>query len=51
MNLSEPKILGRVKRLENANDSYIKILVDNFPKDFKLKGNENCYRLCKWSRL
>ena len=38
MNLSEPKILGRVKRLENANDSYIKILVDNFPKDFKLKG-------------
>ena len=37
-NLSEPKILGRVKRLEDANDKYIKILKDNFPKGFKLKG-------------
>tara|TARA_Y100001970_G_scaffold289320_1_gene419308 strand:+ start:2195 stop:3526 length:1332 start_codon:yes stop_codon:yes gene_type:complete len=37
-NLSEPKILGRVKRLEDANDRYIKILKDNFPKNFKLKG-------------
>ena len=37
-NLSEPKILGRVKRLEDANDKYIKILKDNFPRDFKLKG-------------
>ena len=37
-NLSEPKNLGRVKRLENANDEYIKILVSNFPKNFSLKG-------------
>jgi phosphoglucosamine mutase len=37
-NLSEPKILGRVKRLENANDRYIKILKNNFPKNFNLKG-------------
>ncbi len=37
-NLSEPKILGRVKRLEDANDKYIKILKDNFPSGFKLKG-------------
>ena len=37
-NLSEPKILGRVKRLEDANESYIKILKSNFPKNFNLKG-------------
>ncbi len=37
-NLSEPKILGRVKRLEDANDRYIKILKSNFPKNFSLKG-------------
>ena len=37
-NLSEPKILGRVKRLEDANDRYIKILKENFPKNFTLKG-------------
>ena len=37
-NLSEPKILGRVKRLEDANDKYIKILKNNFPKNFRLKG-------------
>ena len=37
-NLSYPKNLGRVKRLENANDSYIKILKKNFPKNFSLKG-------------
>ncbi len=37
-NLSEPKTLGRVKRLEDANDTYIKILRDNFPKNFNLKG-------------
>ncbi len=37
-NLSEPKILGRVKRLENANEEYIKILKNNFPKNFNLKG-------------
>ena len=37
-NLSEPISLGRVKRLENANDNYIKILTNNFPKNFSLKG-------------
>ena len=36
--LSEPKLLGRVKRLENGNDKYIEILKNNFPKDFSLKG-------------
>ena len=37
-NLSEPKALGRVKRLEDANDIYIQILKSNFPKNFSLKG-------------
>ncbi len=37
-NLSEPKILGRVKRLEDANDRYIRILKSNFPNNFNLKG-------------
>ena len=37
-NLTEPKTLGRVKRLEDANDRYIKILKENFPKNFTLKG-------------
>ena len=36
--LSDPKNLGRVKRLENGNDTYLKILRKNFPKDFNLKG-------------
>ena len=36
--LSEPKLLGRVKRLEDGNDKYIKILKNNFPTDFSLKG-------------
>jgi len=36
--LSKPKALGRVKRLESANDDYIKILKKNFPKNFNLKG-------------
>ena len=36
--LSDPKILGRVKRLEDGNDKYLKILRNNFPKDFNLKG-------------
>ena len=35
-NLLNPKVLGRVKRLENANEDYIKILKNNFPKNFKL---------------
>ena len=37
-NLSEPKELGRVKRLESGNDNYLKILKKNFPKDFNLRG-------------
>ena len=37
-NLSNPKILGRVKRLEDANERYIQILKSNFPKNFSLKG-------------
>ena len=36
--LSKPKLLGRVKRLEDGNDKYIKILKNNFPSDFSLKG-------------
>ena len=36
--LSEPKLLGRVKRLEDGNERYIKILKSNFPKNFSLKG-------------
>ena len=36
--LSEPKHLGRVKRLEDGNDKYIKILRSNFPSNFSLKG-------------
>ena len=36
--LSNPKLLGRVKRLEDANEKYIKILKENFPKTFRLKG-------------
>ena len=39
-NLSEPKNLGRVKRLEDANDRYIKILKKNFPSNFHLKGTK-----------
>ena len=36
--LSKPKLLGRVKRLEDGNDKYIEILKNNFPSDFSLKG-------------
>ena len=36
--LSNPKLLGRVKRLEDGNDKYIKILKNNFPKNFNLRG-------------
>ena len=35
-NLSEPTTLGRVKRLEDANDRYAKILKKNFPSNFRL---------------
>ncbi len=38
--LTNPKKLGRVKRLENGNDKYIEILKKNFPKNFKLKGTK-----------
>jgi len=37
-NLSKPEILGRVKRLEDANEKYIEILKNNFPDNFSLKG-------------
>lgn len=37
-NLSRPDSLGRVKRLEDANERYIKILKSFFPKKFSLKG-------------
>ena len=44
--------MGRVKRLEDGNDKYIKILKNNFPKNFNLKGlkivldcaNGACYK-------
>ena len=38
--LTNPRLLGRVKRLENANEEYIKILKKNFPKKFNLKGTK-----------
>ena len=38
--LTNPKLLGRVKRLENGNDKYIEILRKNFPKNFHLKGTK-----------
>ncbi len=37
-NLTKPSVLGRVKRLEDANDNYINILKSNFPNNFSLKG-------------
>ncbi len=36
--LTDPKFLGRVKRLEDGNEKYIQILKNNFPKKFNLKG-------------
>ena len=38
IHLSKPGTLGRVKRLENANENYIKILKSNFKKSFRLRG-------------
>jgi len=38
--LTNPKFLGRVKRLEDGNERYIKILKKNFPKNFNLKGTK-----------
>ncbi len=36
--LTKPLNLGRVKRLENANENYVNILKSNFPNNFSLKG-------------
>ncbi len=36
-NLSKPKKLGRVKRLEDANENYTNILKKNFPRNFNLR--------------
>ena len=36
--LTNPKLLGRVKRLEDGNERYTKILKNNFPKNYNLKG-------------
>ena len=38
IHLSQPKILGRVKRLETGTKDYLKILKKNFTKDFNLRG-------------
>jgi len=38
--LTNPKLLGRVKRLEDGNDKYIKILRKNFPDNFNLNGTK-----------
>jgi len=38
--LTNPKLLGRVKRLEDGNDKYIAILKKNFPDNFNLKGTK-----------
>tara|TARA_E500000178_G_scaffold97553_1_gene96611 strand:+ start:1065 stop:2399 length:1335 start_codon:yes stop_codon:yes gene_type:complete len=38
--LTNPKLLGRVKRLENGNEKYIEIIRKNFPKNFHLKGTK-----------
>ena len=38
--LTNPKFLGRVKRLENGNDKYVEILKKNFPSNFHLKGTK-----------
>ena len=38
LQLSSPTLLGRVKRLEDGNDKYIKILKNNFPNNFSLRG-------------
>ena len=38
--LTNVNLLGRVKRLEDGNDRYIKILKKNFPNSFNLKGTK-----------
>ncbi len=50
--LTNPKLLGRVKRLEDGNEKYINILKKNFPKNFHLNrmkivldcANGACYK-------
>ncbi len=37
-NLSNPRILGRVKRLEDGSEKYIEILKTNFNKQFNLRS-------------
>ncbi len=36
--LSNPKVLGRVKRIEDVSEKYIEILKKNFPNHFNLRG-------------
>ena len=38
VNLSSPEKLGRVKRLESGTKDYLKIIRQNFPKEFNLRG-------------
>ena len=38
--LTNPNLLGRVKRLEDGNEKYIKIIKKNFPGNFHLKGTK-----------
>jgi phosphoglucosamine mutase len=38
--LTHNNLLGRVKRLEDGNEKYIKILKNNFPNNFNLKGTK-----------
>jgi len=38
--LTNPKLLGRVKRLEDGNDRYTEILKKNFPSNFHLRGTK-----------
>ena len=44
--LTNPNLLGRVKRLEDGNEKYIKILKKNFPGNFHFKRDKNRIRLC-----
>ena len=43
--LTNPELLGRVKRLEDGNDRYIKILKKKFSKQFLFKRYKNSFRL------
>ena len=36
--LTNPRLLGRVKRLEDGNEKYVQILKSNFPNNFHLQG-------------